>query len=129
MKIILLLLPIVAVFVANAQPAPGVWDQMRDSSGLDAEGSVESVELSEIAVAVTLRNEKSNTSIQQKLSLCNENISSRDNSIKPSEEMRAATFQQQVGALREAQKSGDKVRLKYRGPWNPCLQSVQITKK
>ena len=111
---------------AWAEAQPGIWDQLQTGSRTAIRGKIKSlnVRANSVEIVLTVGARASTPSLK----LCTEIASaSADNDFFRSEEQRAAFFHQRMESLREAYRSGQIVELGTRGPWNPCVDSVQIT--
>jgi hypothetical protein len=100
---------------------PMVWEQQKNGSLAKAECTVKSVEVAFTQVSIELKLKNGDTQ-NVVLNECKE-----PGDYSMSEFRNAVSFGQQVELLREARRKQSRVLLAYRGPWNPCLYSVEIT--
>jgi len=113
---------------AHADYAPGVWEQLEQSSPSaftqmqegkthPIEGKIADVELRAPAVYLTVKRKNDlGVAVRETFKLCTE-----DADRWSTESERAMQINQRVQAMRDAKKSQESVRLLYRGPWSPCV--------
>ena len=111
---------------ADVFPA-SVWEQMQEGTTSHVEAKITGLEILANRVKIeftTTSDKKTNSAL-----LCDDFGRKGDNQYSDSEERRAAFFFERVQSVRDAFKSGATVEIAYSGPWNPCLQSVNLFSK
>jgi hypothetical protein len=108
-----------------------VWEQMQEGHTSQVRAKIKSLEINSGSVRVgfvTKVNGKDSPALEY-TRMCDDFATEGiPNGYIDSESRRAALASQRMELLRDAFKSGETVELAYKGPWNPCLQSVRLVK-
>lgn len=97
-----------------------VWDAAKENSYM-VEGQIKTISINEDSQQVTIRVQTSDEATETRtLRVCNHDAGSDTRNWQQAEKM---------NLLRQAFNQGDRVKVSYGGPFNPCLSSVSFTSK